>query len=69
MSFSTNVKEELETVISTSRHCQVAELAAIIHFGCEIGKNEEEIKIISENPSVTRKSFTLLKKTVMINGT
>ncbi|MDE7249393.1 MAG: DNA-binding protein WhiA [Lachnospiraceae bacterium] len=69
MSFSTNVKEELETVISTSRHCQVAELAAIIHFGCEIGKNEEEIKIISENSLVTRKYFTLLKKTFIINGT
>lgn len=69
MSFSTNVKEELETVISASRHCQVAELAAIIHFGCEIGENEKEIKIISENPSVTRKYFTLLKKTFIINGT
>ena len=69
MSFSTNVKEELETVVSASRHCQVAELAAIIHFGCEIEKNEKQIRIISENPSVTRKYFTLLKKTFIINGT
>lgn len=69
MSFSTNVKEELETVVSTSRHCQVAELAAIIHFGCAIEENEKQIRIISENPSVTRKYFTLLKKTFIINGT
>ena len=69
MSFSTNVKEELETVVSASRHCQVAELAAIIHFGCEIEKNEKQIRIITENPSVTRKYFTLLKKTFIINGT
>lgn len=69
MSFSTNVKEELETVVSPSRHCQIAELAAIIHFGCEIEEKEKQIKIISENPSVTRKYFTLLKKTFIINGT
>lgn len=69
MSFSTNVKEELETVVSASRHCQVAELAAIIHYGCEVGEDGGEIKIISENPSVVRKYFTLSKKTFMINGT
>lgn len=69
MSFSSNVKEELEKVIPTSRHCQVAELAAIIHFGCrvEADKAQEEITIVSENPSVARKYFTLLKKTFIIN--
>lgn len=71
MSFSANVKEELEKVIPGSRHCQVAELAAIIHFGCKIRINHgcpEEITIISENSSVSRKYFTLLKKTFIING-
>lgn len=74
MSFSTNVKEELVTVVSASRHCQIAELAAIIHFGCKIEKiktneeNEEKIRIISENSLVNRKYFTLLKKTFIING-
>ncbi len=67
MSFSTNVKEELEVVVSGSRHCQIAELAAVIHFGCEVGKRGEEIGIISENPLVSRKYFTLIKKTFMIN--
>ncbi len=71
MSFSLNVKEELEKVIPNSRHCQVAELAAIIHFGCKIRMNNgspEKVTIISENSSVSRKYFTLLKKTFIING-
>ena len=71
MSFSLNVKEESEKVIPNSRHCQVAELAAIIHFGCKIGMNNgspEKVTIISENSSVSRKYFTLLKKTFIING-
>ena len=65
MSFSSNVKEELEKVVPGPRHCQLAELAAIICFGCKIGKNgnkTEETVIYSENPFVTRKYFTLLKK-------
>ena len=70
MSFSSNVKEELEKVQTTSRHCQMAELAAIIHFGCKVqivDNKPEEITIVSENPSVARKYFTLLKKTFIIN--
>ena len=71
MSFSSNVKEELEKVIPGSRHCQVAELAAIIYFGSRIqmkGEKPNEITIISENSSVSRKYFTLSKKTFIING-
>lgn len=71
MSFSSKVKEELETVISSSRHCQMAELAAIIHFGCKMDSDDSEpqnITIHSENPFVDRKYFTLLRKTVIING-
>ena len=30
MSFSSEVKEELSRQISTARHCQIAEIAAII---------------------------------------
>lgn len=70
MSFSSEVKEELEKVISNARHCQLAELAAIIHFGCRIETDKsgtEETEIISENSFVTRKYFTLLKKTFIIN--
>lgn len=70
MSFSSEVKEELEKVIPNARHCQLAELAAIIHFGCRIETDRagtEETEIISENSFVTRKYFTLLKKTFIIN--
>ena len=69
ISFSSEVKEELEKVIPNPRHCQLAELAALIHFGCRIetGKSgTEETKIISENSFVARKYFTLLKKTFII---
>ena len=32
MSFSQNVKEELGKHMSPARHCQLAELAALLHF-------------------------------------
>ena len=70
MSFSSKVKEELEKTIPGSRHCGLAELAAIIHFGCRIelcGDVLENIVIHSENPFADRKYFTLLKKTFNIN--
>lgn len=70
MSFSSDVKEELEKIVPGSRHCQLSELAALIHFGCRIeggGAEQEEITILSENPFVRRKYFTLLEKTFIIN--
>ena len=69
MSFSSEVKEELEKVVPSPRHCQLAELAAIIHFGCKVEEGKSDtgnITILSENPFVDRKYFTLLKKTFII---
>ena len=69
MSFSTEVKSELEKVLPGARHCQLAELAAILHFGCCIRENIDgkwEIVLQSENEAVSRKYFTLLKKTFII---
>lgn len=69
MSFSTEVKTELERVLPGVRHCQLAELAAILHFGCRIQENADgkrEVMLQSENESVSRKYFTLLKKTFII---
>lgn len=69
MSFSTEVKEELERTLPGSRHCRLAELAAILHFGCKLEENAEgqkEIVLHSENQMVVRKYFTLLKKTFII---
>lgn len=64
MSFSGKVKEELVNVYSTSRHCQIAETAAIIEFCGKIVEEEGRItiKIQTENKTVARKYFTLLKK-------
>ncbi len=70
MSFSSKVKEELEKAIPGSRHCGLAELAAVIHFGCRMelcGDVLENVVIHSENPFADRKYFTLLKKTFIIN--
>ena len=68
MSFSSDVKEELEKVVPDSRHCQLAELAAIVQFGCKItAEDGQNLAISSENPFVSRKYFTLLEKTFIIN--
>ena len=71
MSFSADVKEELEKVLPSSRHCQLAELAALIHFGCSLNVSETEdarIEIQSENDFTRRKYFTLSKKTFIISN-
>ena len=64
MSFSGKIKEELERVGAPSRHCQLAELAAIYDFcGKETDESDAEMVISSENELAVRKFFTLLKKT------
>ena len=68
MSFSGEVKEELTKHISASRHCQIAELAAMIHFGGKYQETEgkKTLSFHTENQSVIRKYFTLLQKTFNI---
>lgn len=71
MSFSAEVKEELTRHISSARHCQIAELAALMHFGGQFGQNGEGGLIIgfqTENQAVLRKVFTLWKKTYNIEN-
>ena len=36
MSFSSEVKEELQTKTDTAKHCQIAEFAAMMAFGGHI---------------------------------
>ena len=83
MSFSGEVKEELMKNTPPARHCQLAELASILHFcgshtaaeGSNNLQNEEKKSIFNgeklliqaENEAVIRKCFTLLKKTFNIN--
>lgn len=70
MSFSSDVKEELLRQVSTARHCQIAEIAAIISLCGKIISSEDEkysIKASTDNVAVARKYFTLVKKTFKIN--
>lgn len=67
MSFSGQIKEELAQVISSSRHCQLAELAALVQF-CGHIEEDGSLLVQSENPLVIRKCFTLLKKTFKIEA-
>ena len=69
MSFSSNVKEELSRQMKPARHCQIAEIAAIISLCGRIQISERDrfrLKIHTENVAVARKYFTLLKKTFNI---
>lgn len=70
MSFSSDVKEELAKHIGSARHCQLAELAAMLSFSGQYGRNGEGYYSIGfqiENEGVLRKCFTLLKKAYNIN--
>ena len=70
MSFSANIKEELAKHITSARHCQIAELAAIMHGCGQHGDGKEgnlTIGFQTENEAVVRKGFTLLKKTYNID--
>ena len=71
MSFSSEVREELAKQISSARHCQMAEISAIMHFAGQYGQDKDGNLMIgfqSENESVVKKGFTLLKKTYSIEN-
>ena len=66
MSFSSEVKEELSLLDTPARHCQLAELAAIIGMCGDVCISAAErfrLRIHTENAAVSRKCFTLLRKT------
>ena len=66
MSFSGNVKEELAAHVSSARHCQLAELAALLLFGGGVCDGGKHLCLDTENDAVARKCFTLLRKTFNI---
>ncbi|MDE7341627.1 MAG: DNA-binding protein WhiA [Lachnospiraceae bacterium] len=66
MSFSSTVKEELAAYISPARHCQLAELAALFHFGGRLTEDGCHLNLEMENDAIARKCFTLLQKTYNI---
>lgn len=70
MSFSREVKAELARHYPSARHCQIAELAALMNFCGQYGKDKEGLYTIgfqTENEAVARKCFTLLQKTFNID--
>lgn len=70
MSFSSLVKDELSRQSTNARHCQIAEIAAVISLcgRIQISANDKYmVKIHTENIAVARKYFTLLKKTYNID--
>ncbi len=70
MSFSKEVKEELERQYGTARHCRLAELAVLIRsFGrvSILPDQTAELKFRTEHAGIARKYFTLLKKTFNID--
>ncbi len=71
MSFSGDVKEELSRQSAGGRHCRLAETAAILSLCGKILISENgryRVKIQTENLSVARKCFTLLRKTFNIRA-
>ena len=65
MSFSSKVKGELSLHFGNGRHCEIAELAAYVNICGQIAVFGEEfcLKIQTENDSVVKKCFTLLRNT------
>ena len=69
MSYASKVKDELSRQNAQARHCQIAELAAIISLCGRVSISADDhfsIKIHTENAAVARKYFTLLGKTFNI---
>lgn len=65
MSFSGQVKEELSRHIHKSRHCQIAEIAAVLSFAGKLEEagGESVLRVYTENLPLARKYFILMKKT------
>lgn len=68
MSFSGQVKEELSRQIHKSRHCRIAEIAAILSFAGRLEETEEEsiLRVYTENLFLARKYFILMKQTFQV---
>lgn len=71
MSFSADVKNELSQQVSSARHCNLAELAALVGMCgsvCISSFGTYQIRIRTENVTVARKCFTLLQKAFNIGS-
>lgn len=64
MSFSSEVKKELSVLMAKSRHCQLAELSALVSYAgkLHISRGEVDLALDTENEFVLRKYRMLLKQ-------
>ena len=62
MSFSSDVKEELARQYSKSRHCQIAELSAMIMQEGRISMNPFSLSFDTENLTLIEKYTSLMKR-------
>ena len=71
MSFSSKIKEELAEHFATARHCNLAELSAIVRLSGIFADKKNggcALRVHMENFGVARKCFTLLRKTFNIGN-
>ncbi len=64
MSFSTNIKNEISNIMYSKAE-SMSELSAILNIGATINKNN--FSILTENPSVARRIYKLIKDLYHIN--
>ena len=64
MSFSGEVKEELSRQFHKSRHCQIAEISAILSFAGKLEAYQEglQLSVYTENIFLARKYFILIRE-------
>lgn len=67
MSFSSEVKAELCRQISSARHCQIAEAAAVFCMCGQAAEGGKKLALRIENPDVAKKFFLLLRRAFEIN--
>ena len=71
MSFSGEVKKELCEQISPARHCQLAEISAIIAFCGKLVVDKDQtliLKLQTESTILTKKIFLLLKQIFRVSA-
>ncbi len=70
MSFSSEVKEELKNKVDGAKHCQIAELAAMLAFGgtvIPVGDDRYLLVMTTENEIVSEKFVELMSKAFGVN--
>lgn len=71
MSFSSKTKNELTRMIGEDKCCQIAELSALIKMSGTMslsGFKRIDLTVVTENPAIARRVFSLLKKVFAINS-